>query len=84
MYDYMFRYILLGNNHVGKTSFTNKLITNRYSNYYEPTIGVDYATKSVLLNNKNCLITGAGGSIGSELSKQICEFKHTSIRCLKI
>jgi small GTP-binding protein len=51
MYDYMFRYILLGNSYVGKTAFTQKLTNGFHNNVYEPTIGVDYATKSVLLDN---------------------------------
>jgi len=51
MYDYMFRYILLGNSYVGKTAFTQKLTRGLYNNVYEPTIGVDYATKSLLLDN---------------------------------
>ena len=51
MYDYMFRYILLGNSYVGKTAFTQKLSKGLYTHVYEPTIGVDYATKSLLLDN---------------------------------
>jgi Ras-related protein Rab-11A len=51
MYDYMFRYILLGNSYVGKTAFTQKLTKGVYNSVYEPTIGVDYATKYLLLDN---------------------------------
>ena len=52
MYDYKIRLVLLGNSSVGKTSFANKLCNYRYSHLYEPTIGVDYFSKTVRLNNK--------------------------------
>lgn len=51
MYDYKIRLVLLGNICVGKTSFANKLCNNRYSHFYESTVGVDYFAKTIRLNN---------------------------------
>ena len=40
--------------------------------------------KNKLISNKTVLVSGAGGSIGSELCRQIVNFKPTSIICLDI
>ena len=53
MYDYLFRFILLGDSYCGKTAFTQKITRGLYTNQYEPTIGVDYATKSIIVNNNS-------------------------------
>ena len=45
--------LLLGDPSVGKTTFLKKYIENKYLSNYELTIGVDYAFKKLILNNKN-------------------------------
>ncbi|MGC8954699.1 MAG: SDR family NAD(P)-dependent oxidoreductase [Fervidobacterium sp.] len=42
-------------------------------------VNVDLSSISFYLNNKSVLITGAGGSIGSEISRQICKFSPKKI-----
>ena len=66
MYDYLFRFILLGDSYSGKTAFTQKITRGLYTNQYEPTIGVDYATKSIIVNNNSyikCQIWDTAGQI---------------------
>ena len=52
-------------------------VANTYLN--ERDIDFFYKENSKIFNNSIILVTGAGGSIGSELSKQICQFKPKKI-----
>ena len=52
-------------------------VANTYLN--ERDIDFFYKENSKVFKNSNILITGAGGSIGSELSKQLCQFKPKKI-----
>ena len=51
LYDYTFRFILIGDCSVGKTSLANRIVDHRFIPYYEATIGVDYSSIIVELNN---------------------------------
>ncbi len=42
-------------------------------------VEVDFNAIYNLINNKNIMVTGAGGSIGSELVRQICKYNPKSI-----
>ena len=52
MCDYKFRLVLVGHRCVGKTSLANKLCNNSFLNIYEPTVGVDYFSKTFAIDNK--------------------------------
>ena len=45
--------LLLGDPSVGKTTFLKKYMNNQYKNNYELTIGVDYASKIIKIDDKN-------------------------------
>lgn len=47
-------------------------------------VKVNYDEINRFINNKKVLITGAGGSIGSELVKQICMFRPDSVVLLEV
>ena len=51
LYDYTFRFILIGDCSVGKTSLANRIVDNRFIPCYDATIGVDYSSVIVQLNN---------------------------------
>lgn len=51
LYDYTFRFILIGDCSVGKTSLANRIVDNRFIPYYDATIGVEYSSIIVELNN---------------------------------
>jgi len=65
MCDYKFRLILIGDSCVGKTSFAKKLCDNIFLPVYEPTIGVDYLSKTIIINNEiiKCQIWDTTGQI---------------------
>jgi small GTP-binding protein len=50
-YDYLFKYILLGESTVGKTSLLNRLILNNYNTFYDETIGVDFRSYMTTIRN---------------------------------
>ena len=52
MSDYIFKICVFGNYNTGKTSFLNYLQKFKYVEYYEPTIGVEYSSKTITLENK--------------------------------
>ena len=68
-------------------SLANELFLDTYKNLNEINlddildreIEIDYNQIAKTINNKRILITGAGGSIGSELSNQIANLKPDSI-----
>ena len=51
-YDYLFKIILLGDTHVGKTSIVSQFVNKNYNKYQEPTIGVDFKVNCKTINDK--------------------------------
>jgi Ras-related protein Rab-2A len=51
MCDYEARFVFIGECGVGKTAFSNKLINGNYSNNHDTTIGIDYFSSNVTINN---------------------------------
>jgi Ras-related protein Rab-2A len=52
-YLYLFKVIIVGDSGVGKSSITQKLMNNTFSPNKEMTIGVDFATKIIKINDNN-------------------------------
>lgn len=46
-YDHLFKLLLIGDSKVGKTSFLSQFQSNEFFTNYTPTIGVDFAIKTV-------------------------------------
>ena len=51
-YDYLFKLIVIGNAYVGKTSIVSSLINRPLTNDYQNTIGVDFSSKHLVLDNQ--------------------------------
>lgn len=49
-YDYIFKYIMIGDASVGKSTMLNKFINDAFSAESNPTMGVEFATKMVVVN----------------------------------
>ena len=55
-YDYLFKYILVGDFSVGKSNILLRFSKNEFSTNYHSTIGIEFSTKSITINNKNLRI----------------------------
>ena len=54
--DYTFKIITVGDIYVGKTSIVNRYISNTFNENYNLTIGVNFACKTININNNNIKI----------------------------
>lgn len=52
-FDYIFKYIVIGNSGVGKSCIVNRFISNEYTDELESTIGVEFGAKVIELDD-NC------------------------------
>ncbi|KAJ5076538.1 ras-related protein rab-30 [Anaeramoeba ignava] len=51
-FDYLFKVIIIGSANVGKTSLINRYVDNTFNFEKEPTIGVDFKTKDIEIDNQ--------------------------------
>ena len=51
-YSYLFKYIIIGSSSVGKSSLLLQFTDKRFLNNYDMTIGVEYGTANVHIDNK--------------------------------
>lgn len=62
----MLKVIILGDSGVGKTSLMNQYVNRKFSNQYKATIGADFLTKEVMVDDR--LVT-----------MQVCLCSHVTI-----
>ena len=48
-YDYFLKIIIVGDTGVGKSNFLFQFVNGKFSRIYQPTIGMDYKSKIILL-----------------------------------
>ena len=48
----LLKVIILGDSGVGKTSLMNQYVNKRYSEQYKATIGADFLTKEIMIEDK--------------------------------
>ncbi|EAS06669.1 small GTPase family Rab protein (macronuclear) [Tetrahymena thermophila SB210] len=51
-YDFLFKIVLIGDSGVGKTNLLSRFTKNEFNMDSKPTIGVEFATKTVITENK--------------------------------
>lgn len=56
IYDYLFRYIIIGDAGVGKSCLLLQYTDNQFRHQHECTIGVEFGAKMVTINNKKIKI----------------------------
>ena len=65
-YDYLFKLILVGDNAVGKTSLVDMLIQKNFHCHYNPTIGVEFASRTVVMPDGKMVKTHLWDTAGQE------------------
>jgi Ras-related protein Rab-1A len=50
-YDYLFKLLLIGNTHVGKSNLLLRFSDNVFQDQFQPTIGVDFKIKTINLDD---------------------------------
>ncbi|CAD8088843.1 unnamed protein product [Paramecium sonneborni] len=62
-YDYLFKIVLIGDSGVGKTNILKRFINNEFQLESKPTIGVEFATKTIQQSGKavKCQIWDTAG-----------------------
>ena len=51
-YDFLFKFLLIGDSGIGKTSLLCRFSDNEFLTNFIPTIGVDFKIKTIELNGK--------------------------------
>jgi len=46
-YDYLMKFIIIGDSGVGKSSILGQFMTGKFFNKYDVTIGIDFASKII-------------------------------------
>jgi GTPase SAR1 family protein len=50
-FDYIFKYIVIGNSGVGKSCIVNRFVSDEYNDEIESTIGVEFGAKLIKLSD---------------------------------
>ena len=51
-FDYLLKYIIIGNSGVGKSNITIRFLYGKFEGNYIPTIGAEYGAKNIIIDNK--------------------------------
>jgi len=51
-YDYVFKVVMIGDTSVGKSNLLNRYCRNGFDNNSKSTIGVEFATRNIVVDNK--------------------------------
>ena len=58
----LLKVIILGDSGVGKTSLMKQYVNKKFSNQYKATIGADFLTKEVMVDDRPCYHADLGHS----------------------
>lgn len=68
---YDFKIILIGEPGVGKTAIMSRFITNEFKNMYQSTLGVEFKTKDLYIDNTACVRLNVWDTCGQERFRAI-------------
>lgn len=80
MYDYVFRYTIVGDFSTGKSSLLNRFIYDRFISSHETTIGVEFGSKIISVQDKDIKVQ-IWDTAGQERFRSICNsyYKNNSV-----
>ena len=79
-FDYLLKYIIIGNSGVGKSNITIRFLYGKYSANYVPTIGAEYGAKSIIIDNKTYRIQ-IWDTAGQENFRSITRSYYSNCSC---
>ena len=79
-FDYLLKYIIIGNSGVGKSNITIRFLHDKFSEHYIPTIGVEYGAKSIVIDNMTYRIQ-IWDTAGQENYRSITRSYYTNCSC---
>lgn len=84
VYDYVIKFIIIGDSSVGKSNIMSQYTDKRYMSSHDSTIGVEFATKIVSVNNINYKIQ-IWDTAGQEMFKSITRsYYRGAVGCLLV
>jgi small GTP-binding protein len=81
MYFISYKYILIGDSGVGKTSILTKCTMNEFTKKHSPTIGVDFGTKIAKVGEQNYKLY-IWDTAGQEIYKTITKSYYKNSNCV--
>ena len=78
-YDYLLKYIIIGDSYVGKSTILRKFVHGEFNKEYQATIGVEFGVKNIDIKNKTYRIQ-IWDTAGQENYKSITKsyYKHSA------
>ncbi len=52
-FNYIFKYIIIGDTSVGKSAIINQFLNNEFNTEYDITVGVEFGSKTINLSKKS-------------------------------
>ena len=82
-YDYLLKYIIIGDSNVGKSNILVQYIYGRFNSEYLPTIGVEFGSKNVKIRDKYYRVQ-IWDTAGQEFYKSITRAYYKNSACALI
>ncbi|CAD8068374.1 unnamed protein product [Paramecium sonneborni] len=87
-YQYLFKFVLIGDQGVGKSCFLSQYVKGKFIQEYDPTIGLEFESKSIEFNDgvvvQNQLWDTSGSSQFMAIQKTFCQNAAGAIIFYKI
>ena len=82
-YDLSFKLIFIGDSGVGKSCLTTKAVKNNFEEYYQATVGFEFLTFNIKVNDKVCKLQ-IWDTCGQEIYKSLISnfYRNSSLACL--
>ena len=81
-YDYLFKYIIIGDSAIGKTCLLLQYTDNRFHSAYDLTIGVEFGSKMISLGDKEKIKIQVWDTAGQESFRSITRSYYRGATCV--